>query len=138
LEYNDLFASLFKCGLYDEINILIYRYPNHKNWYFTQQNFKTIIRDKVVNLILPCLKVDECKEILRDDEIQKNIVSNYLTKGHLMYYGAEMLNNIPITYFNYSLSNDFIDNIILAIKNKVIIRNLKTKREGNNYGKQNI
>ena len=118
---NDLFASLFKCGLYDEINILIYRYPNHKNWYFTQQNFKTIIRDKVVNLILPCLKVDECKEILRDDEIQKNIVSNYLTKGHIMYYGAEMLNNIPITYFNYSLSNDFIDNIIVAIKNKVII-----------------
>ena len=118
---NDLFSSLFKSGLYDEINILIYRYPNHKNWNFTQQNFRTIIRDKAVNLILPCLKVYECKEILRENEIQNIIVSNYLTKGYLIYYGAEMLNNIPVTYFNYSLSNDFIDNIILAIKNRVII-----------------
>ena len=118
---NDLFSSLFKCGLYDEINILIYRYPNHKNWNFTQHNFRTIIKDKAVNLILPCLKVYECREILREDEIQKNIVSNYLSKGYLMYYGAEMLNNIPVTYFNYSLSNDFIDNIIYAIKNRLII-----------------
>ena len=118
---NDLFNSLFKSGLYDEINILLYRYPNHKNWNFTQQNFRTIIRDKAVNLILPCLQEDKCKEILRESEIQKNIVSNYLTRGYLIYYGAEMLNNIPITYFNYSLSNDFIDNIILAIKNRVII-----------------
>ena len=118
---NDLFNSLFKSGLYDEINILIYRYPNQKNWNFTQQNFRTIIRDKAVNLILPCLKVSKCVEILKDSEIQKNIVSNYLTKGYLIYYGAEMLNNIPITYFNYSLSNDFIDNIISAIKNRVIV-----------------
>jgi len=118
---NDLFSSLFKSGLYDEINTLIYRYPNHKNWNFTQQNFRTIIKDQAVNLILLCLKEDECKEILREDEIQKNIVSNYLTKGDLIYYGAEMLNNIAITYFNYTLSNDFIDNIILAIKNRVII-----------------
>jgi hypothetical protein len=103
---NDLFSSLFKSGLYDEINTLIYRYPNHKNWNFTQQNFRTIIKDQAVNLILLCLKEDECKEILREDEIQKNIVSNYLTKGDLIYYGAEMLNNIAITYFNYTLSND--------------------------------
>ena len=118
---NELFSSLFKCGLYDEINILIYRYPNHKNWNFTQQNFRTIIRDKAVNLILPCLQVYECRKILRENEIQKTIISNYLTKGYLMYYGAEMLNNIPVTYFNYSLSNDFIDNIIFSIKNRLII-----------------
>ena len=118
---NELFYSLFKCGLYDEINILTYRYPNNKNWFFTPQNFKSIIRDKAVNLILLCLKVDECKEVLKEDEIQKNIISNYLTKGHLIYYGAELLNNIPATYFNSSFSNEFIDNIIIAIKNRVII-----------------
>ena len=118
---NELFYSLFKCGLYDEINILTYRYPNNKNWVFTPQNFKTIIRDKAVNLILLCLQVDECKEVLKEDETQKNIISNYLTKGHLIYYGAELLNNIPATYFNNSFSNEFIDNIIIAIKNRVII-----------------
>ena len=118
---NELFYSLFKCGLYDEINILTYRYPNNKNWFFTPQNFKTIIRDKAVNLILLCLKIDECKEVLKEDETQKNIISNYLTKGHLIYYGAELLNNIPATYFNNSFSNEFIENIVIAIKNRVII-----------------
>ena len=116
----ELFNSLFKAGLYEEINILLYRFPNQKNWRFTKVSFKTIIKNKVVNLILPCLKGRKCKEILNEKEIQEFIVSNYLTVGNLLYYGAEMINNIPTSNLNYSLSNTFIDNIIYALKNKVI------------------
>ena len=117
---NELFNSLFKSDLYDEMNILIYRFPNHKNWRFTKLYFKTIIKNKVINLILPCLKDDKCKEVLKEKDIQQFIVNNYLTVGNLLYYGAEMINNIPTAYLDYSLSNIFIDNIILALKNKVI------------------
>ena len=117
---NELFHTLFKVGLFDEINILLYRFPNHKNWHFSKVYFKTIIKNKVINLILPCLKDQKCKEILLEPEIQQIIVSYYLTEGNLLYYGAEMINNIPITYLDFSLSNTFIDNIILALKNKVI------------------
>ena len=117
---NDLFNSLFKSDLYDEMNILIYRFPKHKNWRFTKVYFKTIIKNKVINLILPCLKDDKCKEVLKEKDIQQFIVNNYLTVGNLLYYGAEMINNIPTAYLDYSLSNIFIDNIILALKNKVI------------------
>ena len=117
---NELFNSLYKSELYDEMNILIYRFPNHKNWRFTKLYFKTIIKNKVINLILPCLKDEKCKEVLKEKEIQEFIVNNYLTKGNLLYYGAEMINNIPTAYLDYSLSNTFIDNIILALKNKVI------------------
>ena len=91
---NELFNSLFKSGLYDEMNILIYRFPNQKNWHFTKVYFKTIIKGKVINLILPCLKDEKCKEVLKETEIQQFIVSNYLTEGNLLYYGAEMINNI--------------------------------------------
>ena len=117
---NELFNSLFKSDLYDEMNILIYRFPNHKNWRFTKLYFKTIIKNKVINLILPCLKDDKCKEVLKEKDIQQFIVNNYLTVGNLLYYGAEMINNIPTAYLDYSLSNIFIDNIILALKNRVI------------------
>ena len=117
---NELFNSLFKCGLYDEMNILLFRFPNHKNWHFTKVYFKTIIKSKVINLILPCLKDEKCKEILKENEIQQFIVTNYLTEGNLLYYGAEMINNISTTYLDFSFSNTFIDNIILALKNKVI------------------
>ena len=117
---NELFHTLFKVGLFDEINILLYRFPHHKNWHFSKAYFKTIIKNKVINLILPCLKDQKCKEVLVEPEIQQIIVSYYLTEGNLLYYGAEMINNIPITYLDYSLSNTFIDNIILALKNKVI------------------
>jgi len=117
---NELFNSLFKSGLYDEMNILIYRFPNHKSWRFTKVYFKTIIKSKVINLILPCLKDEKCKEVLKETEIQQFIVSNYLTEGNLLYYGAEMINNISTTYIDFSFSTTFIDNIILALKNKVI------------------
>ena len=117
---NELFNSLFKSDLYDEMNILIYRFPNHKNWRFTKLYFKTIIKNKVINLILPCLKDDKCKEVLKEKDIQQFIVNNYLTVGNLLYYGAEMINNIPTAYLDYSLSNIYIDNIILALKNRVI------------------
>ena len=117
---NELFNSLFKSGLYDEMNILIFRFPNHKNWHFTKPYFKTIIKSKVTNLILPCLKDEKCKEVLKENEIQQFIVSNYLIEGNLLYYGAEMINNISTTYIDFSFSNTFIDNIILALKNKLI------------------
>ena len=117
---NELFNSLFKSDLYDEMNILIYRFPNHKSWRFTKVYFKTIIKNKVINLILPCLKDEKCKEVLKEKDIQQFIVNNYLTIGNLLYYGAEMINNIPTAYLDYSLSNTFIDNIIQALKNKVI------------------
>ena len=117
---NELFNSLFKSGLYDEINILIFRFKNHKSWHFTKAYFKTIIKSKVTNLILPCLKDEKCKEVLKETEIQQFIVSNYLIEGNLLYYGAEMINNISTTYIDFSFSNTFIDNIILALKNKLI------------------
>ena len=117
---SELFNSLFKSGLYDEMNILLYRFPYHKNWHFTKVYFKTIIRSKVINLILPCLKDEKCKEILKENETQQFIVTNYLTEGNLLYYGAEMINNISTTFIDFSFSNIFIDNIILALKNRVI------------------
>ena len=116
---NELFDSLFKSGLYDEMNILLYRFPS-RNWHFTKVYFKTIIKSKVINLILPCLKDEKCKEILKENEIQEFIVSHYLTEGNLLYYGAEMINNMPIAYLDFTFSNTFIDKTIIALKNKVI------------------
>ena len=66
-------------------------------------------------------KIDECKSILRESKNQEKIVNNYLCEGHLLYYGAEMLNNIPRTYFDYNLANTLIENITIAIKKKEII-----------------
>ena len=116
-----LLQTLFRNKAYDEISILLYRYPNHEHWRITPQNFKEVILNEGLDLIILCLNEKGCKVVLEDLNIQKTIVNNYLLAGEKMYYGAEMLSNIKKTSLDLSLAFNLLSNINSSIKNKNIV-----------------
>ena len=116
-----LLQTLFRNKAYDEISILLYRYPNHPHWRITPNNFKEVILNEGLELIILCLNEKGCKMVLDDLSIQKRIVNNYLLAGEKMYYGAEMLSNIKKTSLDLSLAFNLLSNINSSIKNKNIV-----------------
>ena len=116
-----LLQTLFRNKAYDEISILLYRYPNHPHWRITPINFKEVILNEGLELIILCLNEKGCKIVLDDLSIQKTIVNNYLLAGEKMYYGAEMLSNIKKTSLDLSLAFNLLSNINASIKNKNIV-----------------
>ena len=116
-----LLQTLFRNKAYDEISILLYRYPNHPHWRISQTNFREVIQNDGLELIILCLQEDECKLILEDRKIQRTIVNNYLLHGEKLYYGAEMLSNVKKTSLDLSIAFDLLSNINTSIKNKSIV-----------------
>ena len=116
-----LLQTLFRNKAYDEISILLYRYPNHPHWRISQNNFREVIKNDGLELIILCLQEDECKLVLEDRKIQRTIVNNYFLQGEKLYYGAEMLSNIKKTSLDLSIAFDLLTNINTALKNKSIV-----------------
>jgi hypothetical protein len=92
LEYDrDLMNVLFKEELYDEVYNLIW---NRKNIAirFNKDQFREVIKNgEQLDLILYFLRIQDCRVILDEPEVQKSIVNNYMKTGNKLYYGAEML-----------------------------------------------
>jgi len=116
-----LLQTLFRNKAYDEISILLYRYPNHPHWRISQNNFREVIQNEGLELIILCLQEDECKLILEERRIQRIIVNNYLLHGEKLYYGAEMLSNVKKTSLDISIAFDLLSNINTSLKNKSIV-----------------
>ena len=117
----NLLQALLNNKSYDEISILLYRYPYNTHWKFTENNFKDIIENCGLDLILLCLHDAECRTILENHSIQETIVSQYLSEGEKMYYGAEMLSYISKTSFDLSLVSKLLNTIKLSIKKSKIV-----------------
>ena len=117
----NLLQALLNKQSYDEISILLYRYPYNSQWKFTEENFKEIIENCGLDLILLCLQDAECRHILENPNIQEIIISHYLSEGEKMYYGSEMLSYISKTSFDLSLVSKLLSTINLAIKKCKII-----------------
>ena len=117
----NLLQALLNNKSYDEISILLYRYPYSTHWKFTENNFKDIIENNGLDLILLCLHDVECRAILENTSIQDTIVSQYLSEGEKMYYGAEMLSYISKTSFDLSLVPKLLNTINMSIKKSKIV-----------------
>ena len=86
----DLLTTLFETNCFDQISVLIYNDMIYK-WTFTKEQFKTVIEQSRLDLIVYFLNMRNCRIILDEPGIQKTIVQQYMRFGHKMYYGAEML-----------------------------------------------
>ena len=117
----NLLQALFRNKAYEQISILLYRYPNNVYWKISPNNFKEVIENNGLDLILLCLKEKHCQTVLDSPEIQRIIVDNYLDLGEKMYYGAELLSNVKKSSLDLSLTNDLLLSINHLIKSKNII-----------------
>lgn len=117
----NLLQELFQKRFYEEIAILIYRYPNNINWKFSTQNFKEVIENRGLELIQLCLQDKDCRHVLEEAEIQNVIIQDYINSGERMYYGAEMLSHIKKTSLDLSLALKLLQAIDVSIKNKSMI-----------------
>ena len=117
----NLLQALFRNQAYDEISILMYRFPDNENWKFSAKNIREVIENNGLELILLCLKQNDCESVLDNPEIQNIIINNYLELGEKMYYGAEMLSHVKKTSLDLSLANDLLKAIEHSIKSKSII-----------------
>lgn len=73
----ELLSCLFRMNRFEEISILIHKYKPD-TWPFHIEQFKIVIEQEELELILFFLKRRECRRLLDDQYIQKKIVQKYL------------------------------------------------------------
>jgi hypothetical protein len=74
----ELLTTLFNNNCFDDVYNLIWKNKNF-NLSFTKEQFKIVINDgEQLDLILYFLKSRDCRVILDDIDVQRNIVKNYM------------------------------------------------------------
>ena len=68
---------MFKMNKFEEISILIHKHKED-TWSFSVSQFKIIIEQEELELILFYLKRRDCRSILDTHSIQKKVVQRYL------------------------------------------------------------
>ena len=111
--------TLFQYECFDQISVLISKWPGEK--FANPEYFRKVIYKIQTELILFYLKRRECKLILTDHSLQEYIVKEYMSKGELLYYGAEMLTYIYKNQWNSELTKELCKNVTKTIKTKDIL-----------------
>ena len=87
----NMFQVLFDKKCFDEIGSLIYKHQKVDQWKITDDQFRIVIENEELELILFFLRRKECRIILTDSKIQKLVLEKYIRFGSKIYYGAEIL-----------------------------------------------
>jgi hypothetical protein len=116
----ELLTTLFQTNCFDQISVLIYNDMIYK-WTFTKEQFKTVIEQSRLDLIVYFLNMRNCRIILDESSVQKVIVQQYMKFGHKMYYGSEMLVYIYKINWNNEYTKELCKNILRTIKTKDIL-----------------
>lgn len=74
----DFLQTLFDKKCFDEISYLLYSERYRNSWERTKEQFKTVILNHELDLILYFLKFRECRTILEDKDIQMCIAHDYM------------------------------------------------------------
>lgn len=111
--------TLFQYDCFEQISELIFKWPGEK--FANNEYFKKVIYKIQTELILFYLKRRECRLILTDHSLQEFIVKEYMSKGELLYYGAEMLTYIYKNHWNPELTKELCKNVTKTIKTKDIL-----------------
>ena len=111
--------TLFQYECFEQISTLISIWPGDK--FANPDYFKIVILKMQTELILFYLKRRDCRHILIDKTLQEFIVKEYMCKGDLLYYGAEMLTYIYKNQWNSELTKELCKNITKTIKTKDIL-----------------
>lgn len=79
----ELLSCLFHLKCFEEISILIHNHRN-EDWPFKKEQFKMVIEQEELDLILFFLRRRECRVVLEEHHIQKRIVNTYLKYSLLL------------------------------------------------------
>jgi hypothetical protein len=115
-----LLSVLFDTASYDKIAALIFTGQINR-WEITKDQFRMVIEQSRLDLIVYFLNLRSCRMILEDFQIQQTVVSSYMKVGYKMYYGAEMLTYIYKINWNNELTKELCKNIMRTIKTKDIL-----------------
>ena len=74
----DFLQCLFDKSFFDEVSFLLYSEKYSFSWNRTKDQFRIVINNKELDLIIYFLTIRECRIVLDESGIQEFIVQNYM------------------------------------------------------------